>query len=78
MASDVKRFKYYRMSQYIKDSLTGKIYDGNQKTCDLLNSEDERANRNAEKYLEFLKVLDKYGIGSVEKLDQVLFEQRVW
>ena len=78
MANDLKRFHYNRTSQMITDDLTGKLYKGNQETCDLLNSEDERANRNAEKYLAFLKVLDKYGIGSVEKLDRVLFEQRLW
>ena len=74
----VDRFIYNRTSQMITDELTGYRYHGNKEVCKLLNQESERADRNAEKYLAFLTVLDKYGIGSVEKLDQVLLNQRVW
>lgn len=78
MVNDMKRFVYYPMSQMITDNLTGKRYVGNQKTCDLMNDLDDWGNSNAERYFAFLTVLDKYGIGSVEKLDKVLFEQRLW
>jgi len=79
------RFKYYPSSQMIVDSLTNERISGNQKTCDLLNKLDKRANENAEKYFDALKknleveqVLEKYGIISIRKLDQVLFNQKVW
>jgi hypothetical protein len=69
----------------IVDSLTDERITGNQKTCDLLNKLDKRANTNAEKYFDALKknleveqVLEKYGIISIRKLDQVLFNQKVW
>lgn len=79
------RFKYYPSSQMIVDTLTDERIQGNQKTCDLLNRIDKRANENAEKYFDALKknleveqVLEKYGITSVKKLDQVLFNEKVW
>jgi hypothetical protein len=79
------RFKYYANSQMIVDTLTDERISGNQKTCDLLNKLDKRANENAEKYFDALKknleveqVLEKYGIISIKKLDQVLFNQKVW
>ena len=79
------RFKYYATSQMIVDTLTDERIQGNQKTCDLLNKIDKRANDNAEKYFDALKknlkveqVLEKYGIISIKKLDQVLFNQKVW
>ena len=79
------RFKYYPSSQMIVDSLTDERIQGNQKTCDLLNRIDKRANENAEKYFDALKknleveqVLEKYGITSIRKLDQVLFNEKVW
>jgi len=69
----------------IVDSLTDERISGNQKTCDLLNKLDKRANENAEKYFDALKknleveqVLEKYGIISIRKLDQVLFNEKVW
>ena len=79
------RFKYYPSSQMIVDSLTDERISGNQKTCDLLNKLDKRANENAEKYFNALKknleveqVLEKYGIISIKKLDQVLFNEKLW
>lgn len=79
------RFKYYPSSQMIVDSLTDERITGNQKTCDLLNKIDKRANENAEKYFDALKknleveqVLEKYGIISIRKLDQVLFNEKLW
>jgi len=79
------RFKYYPSSQMIVDTLTDERIQGNQKTCDLLNRIDKRANENAEKYFDALKknleveqVLEKYGITSIRKLDQVLFNEKVW
>lgn len=69
----------------IVDTLTDERIQGNQKTCDLLNRIDKRANENAEKYFDALKknleveqVLEKYGITSIRKLDQVLFNEKVW
>ena len=87
-----KRFKYYRQSQMIMDNLTGFHYHGNKEICDLLNDESDRADRNIEicdriimekKILEqynfdVLRILKKYEIENLEKLDQILFEQKVW
>ena len=45
---DVERFSYYPFSHMIVDSMTGERYDGNSRTCELLNQESDRADRNAE------------------------------
>lgn len=85
----VKRFEYRRNSQGIYDSLTGDIYSGNMATCQLLNDVNDRADRNAELldvdctaqkiYVDKVQmILDKYEIDSLEKLDLVLMQQRVW
>ena len=87
-----KRFKYYRQSQMIIDNLTGFHYQGNKEICDLLNDLNDKADRNLEicdkvimekKILEqynfdVLKIMKKYEIENLEKLDQILFEQKVW
>ena len=87
-----KRFKYYRQSQMIVDNLTGFHYQGNKEICDLLNDESDRADRNLEicdrivmekKILEqynfdVLKIMKKYEIENLEKLDQILFHQKKW
>ena len=87
-----KRFKYYRQSQMIIDNLTGFHYQGNKEICDLLNDESDRADRNIEicdkiimekKILEqfnfdVLKIMKKYEIENLEKLDQILFYQKKW
>ena len=87
-----KRFKYYRQSQMIIDNLTGFHYQGNKEICDLLNDESDRADRNIEicdkvimekKILEqynfdVLKIMKKYEIENLEKLDQILFQQKKW
>ena len=73
-----KRFEYYRNSQMIIDSMTGKHYSGNKKVCDLLNKESDRADRNVEMFDPWLKVLRKYRIESPQKLDQILFNSRTW
>jgi hypothetical protein len=87
-----KKFRYNSTSQMITDTMTGFTYQGNKAVCGLLNRESERADNTAEKYYELLeynhsvefelskfrKVLKKYGISDVEKLDRVLLEQRVW
>lgn len=89
---DEKRFDYRPFSQTIYDRLTGKFYQGNEKTCKMMNDLDDWGNKNAERYFEllsaggvdpieyqkFLDVMKKYGISSVEKLDQMLFNQKVW
>ena len=85
-----KRFKYYRQSQMIVDNLTGFHYQGNKEICDLLNDESDRADMNLEicdrivmekKILEqynfdVLKIMKKYEIENLEKLDQILFHQK--
>ena len=43
-----KRFHYYPFSHMIIDSMTGEKYDGNSKTCELLNQESDRADKLAE------------------------------
>lgn len=59
------------------------------KICELLNKINDRADRNAElldidcvaQYhycQEVQRILRKYGIDSLEKLDLCLMEQRVW
>ena len=90
---DDTRFVFYPTSNYIKDRLTGEtFFCNNRRVCLLLNKLDEKANKNAEKYFElassdgvnlteyqkFLDVMKKYGISSVEKLDMILREERVW
>ena len=73
-----KRFEYRRSSQSIIDNASGYIYHGDKKTCDLLNEVNDRADRNAELLEPFMLVMAKYEIDSVDKLDRVLMEQRVW
>lgn len=87
-----KRFKYYRQSQMIIDNLTGFHYQGNKEICDLLNDLNDKADRNLEicdkvimekKILEqynfdVIKILKKYEIENLEKLDQILFHQKKW
>ena len=87
-----KRFKYYSQSQMIVDNLTGFHYQGNKEICDLLNDESDRADMNLEicdrivmekKILEqynfdVLKIMKKYEIENLEKLDQILFHQKKW
>ena len=87
-----KRFKYYRQSQMIVDNLTGFHYQGNKEICDLLNDISDKADRNIEicdkvimekKILEqynfdVIKIMQKYEIENLEKLDQILFQQKKW
>lgn len=75
---DMLRFKYRRTSQSIVDNLTGYIYQGDKKTCDLLNQVNDRADRNAELLDPFIALMRKYEIDSIGKLDKILMEQRVW
>lgn len=74
----VERFVYYRNSQMIIDEMTGKHYSGNKQVCELLNRINERADMNAEMFDKWHKVLEKYNIGSPEKLDKVLWNSRTW
>ena len=88
----MKRFEYRKFSQGVLDTLTGFMYQGNEQTCKLLNDLNDKADKNAELYFElmssggvdpndyqaFLKLMKKYEISSVEKLDQMLFNQKVW
>ena len=76
----------------IIDNLTGFHYQGNKEICDLLNDLNDKADMNLEicdkvimekKILEqynfdVLKIMKKYEIENLEKLDQILFEQKVW
>ena len=76
----------------IIDNLTGFHYQGNKEICDLLNDESDRADRNIEicdkiimekKILEqfnfdVLKIMKKYEIENLEKLDQILFYPKKW
>ena len=76
----------------VKDELTGKIYSNHRELCKLLNETSEKSDENAEKYYdclinkkvmgqkleEWLKVLNKHGIHSAEKLDLMLTVQKVW
>ena len=66
----------------ITDELTGYTYYGNKKVCDLLNSlnddADEKIAKLYDENMEVKKILQKYGIKNLEKLDKMLFEQKVW
>ena len=44
----------------------------------MLHDMQEIAAENVEENIKYRKVMDKYGIDSVEKLDLCLFWQRVW
>ena len=72
------RFRYNRTSQMITDELTGYTYYGNQELCDLLNQLNDKNDKLVESFDEYYGVLLKYGIKSPDKLDKVLFNQRVW
>lgn len=74
-----ERFTYYPNSQMIMDNMTGDTYHGNKTITMLLNKQSDRADRNAEAFDEWQKVLNKYRIDSPEKLDKVLMNERnVW
>ena len=73
----------------VLDNRTGREYDVGLKeykeVCILLNELDNVAERNERLFdiansivVEVQRILDKYEIESLEKLDQVLMEQRVW
>lgn len=73
-----KRFIYNSTSQYITDELTGELYHGSNKTCKVLNQLNNECDEKAELLYEFTILLEKYNINSIEKLDKVLFNQRLW
>ena len=73
-----KRFNVHTSSQYIKDDMTGFNYSSLTELCDLLNKVNDRADRNADELYEYKRLMMKYEIRDVKKLDQVLREQRVW
>ena len=74
------------------DNLTGFHYHGNKEICELLNQLNDKADMNLEicdkvimekKILEqynfdVLKIMKKYEIENLEKLDQILFHQKKW
>lgn len=77
------------MSQMIIDRVDGKHYHGNQQMCELLNRESDRADRNAElldvdcvatkRFCDdVMRIMRKYEIEDLEKLDEMLFQQKVW
>lgn len=76
-----KRFRIIK-DVGVYDELTGKTYSTYQEFCKLLNLEDDIRNRIAEEYyeldMEYKNIMRKYEIDNIEKLDQVLFNQRVW
>ena len=87
-----ERFEYRETSQGVYDTLTGFMYQGNNDTCKLLNKLNNRADHMAELYFEllsaggvdpieyqkFIDLMRKYEVSSVEKLDKMLFNQKVW
>ena len=86
------RFHYFKDSQYIKDSLTGFLYTGNSKTCQLMNELNRRGDEfvelyfellnddgiNPKEFLKFQRLMRKHEINSVEKLDRILIAQKVY
>ena len=83
------RFTYHPNSQTIKDHNTGERYEGNRKTCRLLNTQHERlhekdqlltdvleVNENLQKIIrDFEKISEKYNI-RLEDIPQT-FEEYV-
>ena len=74
----MNRFELFTNSQYIKDNVTGFQYSSLQEICKLLNNVNKRADRNADELWKFKELMMKYEIDTIEKLDQVLLNQRVW
>lgn len=62
-----KRFEHRPFSQCIKDNQTGYLHSDLEEIATLLNE-----------MCKCETVMRKYGIDNVEKLDQVLLNQRVW
>lgn len=75
--SGAKRFRVIN-GVGVYDELTDRTYSTHRKLCELLNKENDRANRNVEQYDDVARILTKYGIRDLEKLDQILFQQKVW
>jgi len=76
--NDCERFTYYSISQMMIDNLTGEHYSSNNKVCRLCNQLNDKADKNVELFDGWFKVLQKYGINTPDKLDQVLMNERVW
>lgn len=82
---DCKRFQYNSTSGMILDDLTGKRYYGNNEVCKLLNEVSDHGDYIAEKYIDLsfkykkvCRILRKYNIFSLSKLDLILFYSRIW
>ena len=74
----MNRFELFAESHYIKDNVTGFQYSSLQEICKLLNNINKRADRNADELWKFRELMMKYEIDTIEKLDQVLFNQKMW
>ena len=84
-----ERFTYHPFNHSVKDTQTGEYYDGNSKTCRLLNTQHERlhekdqlltdvleVNENLQKIIrDFEKISEKYNI-RLEDIPQT-FEEYV-
>lgn len=77
LMTENKRFTYDPF-QHTIDTVSGISYRGDRNVCNLLNDINDRADRNAEELSAYRKVMKKYGITTIEKLDRILFEQKVW
>lgn len=81
-----ERFEFRSFNQTIFDNLTGENYHTLSKITKLLNQEDERANKNAERFDEYMYeyyamkstlkrydvLMEKYGIISFEELENII------
>ena len=85
------RFTEIVSTERIRDNVTGREYHGlvDDEFLELINKESERADRNAElldvdcvaqyNYCKKVRrIMRKYEIDNLEKLDRILFEKGVW
>ena len=74
-----KRFKVGWNKEYVLDDLTGKIINlTSREVANELNKLNDENDDLAVRLYDFEKVMRKHQISSVEKLDKMLVEQKVW
>lgn len=74
-----KRFKIGWNKEYVLDDLIGKIINLNSReVAKELNKLNDKNDELAVKLYLYEEVMRKHQISSVEKLDKMLVEQKVW
>lgn len=67
-----KRYKYYRNTQMIRDTLTDERFQGNKKTCDELNRLNDKSDQFSGLLYPYEMLMRKYEIESIGELDQIV------